>query len=701
MPFIVGVDIGGTFTDAAAIDLASGAFFSAKARTTEENLVTGVMDALSILAEQASRSLDDLLRDTVKLAHGTTQTSNVIFTWRGARTGLLTTRGFSDELLIMRARGRVAGMGLAERRHFRATSKPPQIVPRDHIEEVVERVDHHGRAVVPLTDVEARRAVDALVKKDVQSIAVSLLWSPANPEHELMLERMIAERAPGMYVSVSHRLAPVLGEYERTATAVVDAYVGPTVEAYLEDLGSRLKDHGLSRPLLILQTSGGATYAEEAVPVNTIESGPAAGMVAARLLAEASGYRNVIATDVGGTTFKVGLLVEGRWSMAPETVINQYALLIPAIDLVSIGAGGGSLAWVDGSRLRIGPESAGANPGPAAYGMGGNRPTVTDADVVLGLLDPDRFLGGRLKLRADLATSAIRECIAVPLFGGDVVKAAAGIRRVVDAQMADLVRKMTIERGHDPRTFVLLSYGGAGPLHAVAYARDVGVSRVIIPLSATVYSAFGAAASDIHHSLQRSIRTSDETDLDAIASIYASIEGEAGELLRRQEVGEEHMHLSRWADIRYERQLHDVRVLVSSDPIGPGFRDTLERAFEERYVALYGPQSVLPDGRLKILRLGVEATGLIAKPAFPTFDRDQSDSRRAERPSRDIYWSEVGQWINSRIWDGVLLQPGDRLMGPGVIELPGTTIALPPDVEAEIDSRKSTVITFGQPGPTG
>jgi N-methylhydantoinase A len=224
---------------------------------------------------------------------------------------------------------------------------------------------------------------------------------------------------------------------------------------------------------------------------------------------------------------------------------------------------------------------------------------------------------------------------------------------------------------------------------------------VIIPLSATVYSAFGAAASDIHHSLQRSIRTSDETDLDAIASIYASIEGEARELLRRQEVGEEHMHLSRWAEIRYERQLHDVRVLVSSDPIGPGFRDTLERAFEERYVALYGPQSVLPDGRLKILRLGVEATGLIAKPAFPTFDRDQSDSRRAERPSRDIYWSEVGQWINSRIWDGVLLQPGDRLMGPGVIELPGTTIALPPDVEAEIDSRKSTVITFGQPGPTG
>jgi N-methylhydantoinase A len=698
MPFILGVDIGGTFTDAAAIDLVDGSVYTAKARTTDENLVTGVMDALTILAAETERSLGTLLHDTVKLVHGTTQTSNVMFTWNGARTGLLTTRGFGDEILIMRARGRVAGMGLAERRHFRATSKPPAIVPRDLIEEVAERVDHRGRAIVPLTDAEARRAVDALLRKNVESIAISLLWSPANPRHEISLKRIIAERAPDLYVSSSHRLAPVVGEYERTATAVVDAYVGPTVHAYLKDLSGRLKSQGLTRPLLILQANGGATYAEEAVPVNTIESGPAAGMVAARMLSEASGYRNVIATDVGGTTFKVGLLVDGRWSMAPETVINQYSLLIPAIDLVSIGAGGGSVAWVDGPRLRVGPASAGADPGPAAYGRGGTQPTVTDADVVLGLLDPDRFLGGRMKLRAELATKAIRDGIAVPLFGGDVVQAAAGIRRVVDSQMADLVRKMTMERGHAPRAFVLMSYGGAGPLHAVAYAREVGVTKVIVPLSATVYSAFGAAASDIHHTLQRSTRSGDVDDLEEIISAYASIEGEARELLQRQDVPAASMHLSRWADIRYDRQLHDVRVPVSSTPIDAGFAQRLRGVFEERYTALYGMQSILPNGRLRVLRLGVEATGLITKPAFPTFDTDPPESgKQSERQSRNIYWPEVGKWVSSRVWDGLLLKPGSRLVGPAVIELPGTTVALPPDVEAEIDSRKTTVITLTQP----
>jgi len=699
MPFILGVDIGGTFTDAAAIDTASGTVFTAKARSTPEDLVTGVVEALKVLAQQASRSLEALLQDTVKLVHGTTQTSNVMFTWSGARTGLLTTRGFGDELLIMRARGRVAGLGLTERRHFRTTDKPPQIVPKELIEEVSERVDHRGRALVPLTESEGRRAVDALLSKSVQSIAISLLWSPANPEHELMLQKIIRERAPNVYVSVSHRLAPVVGEYERTATAAVDAYVGPTVGDYLKDLAGRLRQLGLSRPLLVLQASGGATYAEEAVPANTIESGPAAGMVAARMLAEASGYRNVIATDVGGTTFKVGLIVDGEWSLARETVINQYTLLIPAIDLVSIGAGGGSIAWVDDTRLRIGPESAGADPGPAAYGWGGTRPTVTDADVVLGLIDPDQFLGGRVKLHPDLAAKAIKEAVADSLFGGDVVQAAAGIRRVVDAQMADLVRKVTIERGHDPRAFVLMAYGGAGPLHAVAYAREVGVSKVIVPPSATVYSAFGAAASDIHHSLQRSIRTTHADDVEEIGSAYAAMETEAQELLRRQEVPPHRMEVARWADIRYDRQLHDVRVPVASGVVEARFMDNVRREFEQRYAALYGPHSVLPGGQLRLLRVGLEATGLIDKPVFPSLDTHELDPAQAERPARSIYWPETWQWLASRVWDGLLLEPGNRLVGPGVIELPGTTIALPPGAAAEIDSRKSTVITLRQANP--
>ncbi len=700
MAYIIGVDIGGTFTDIAVVDVASGSIATAKVRTMPADLTAGVLAALELAATEVGTRLDHLLAATVKLAHGTTLTSNVMFTWSGARTGLLATRGFGDEILIMRARGRVAGMGLAERRHYRATDKPPRIVAPELIEEVVERVDHHGRALVPLTRAEAERAVDSLLARGAKSVAIALLWSPANPAHELLLERTLRERAPGVHVSVSHRLAPVLGEYERTATAAVNAYVGPTVTAYLRDLGERLRQHGLPRPLLVVQANGGVAQVDETVAINTIESGPAAGLVAAKALMDAAGYRNVIATDVGGTTFKVGLLVDSEWSFAPEAVVNQYTLLIPMIDLVSIGAGGGSIAWVDETRLRIGPQSAGANPGPAGYGWGGTEPTVTDADLVLGLLNPERFLGGRLRLRPDLAEKAIAERVASRLFAGDVERAAAGIRQVVDAQMGDLVRKMSIERGHDPRRFVLLAYGGAGPLHAAAYARHVGIQRVIVPATATVFSAFGAAASDIRHSLQRSAPGQLPDDLDTIGTAYATMEEEARALLARQGVAGPRMRLHRWVDMRYARQLHDVRVPVPAGPADHAFADAVRQAFTERYAALYGASAVLEKVPVRLLRLGVEAVGLIDKPALPVAERAGPDPAGAEEPARSVYWPEAGQRLPTRVYDGLRLRPGNALEGPAVIELPGTTIALPPGDRATIDRLGNTVITLagGTPG---
>ncbi|HET9492275.1 MAG TPA: hydantoinase/oxoprolinase family protein [Methylomirabilota bacterium] len=697
MAYIIGVDIGGTFTDVAVVDVASGAIATAKVRTTPADLTSGVLSALELAAAEAGLGLDDLLADTVKLAHGTTLTSNVMFTWSGARTGLLATRGFGDEILIMRARGRVAGMGLAERRHYRATDKPPRIVAPELIEEVVERVDHHGRALVPLAPTEAERAVDALLGRGVESVAIALLWSPANPAHELLLERTVRERAPGVHVSVSHRLAPVLGEYERTATAAVNAYVGPTVSAYLHDLGERLRQRGLGRPLLVVQANGGVAQVEETVPINTIESGPAAGLVAAKALMDAAGYRNVIATDVGGTTFKVGLLVDGEWSFAPEAVVNQYTLLIPMIDVVSIGAGGGSIAWADETRLRIGPRSAGANPGPAGYGWGGTEPTVTDADLVLGFLNPERFLGGRLRLRPDLAEKAIADRVASRLFGGDVERAAAGIRRVVDAQMGDLVRKMSIERGHDPRRFVLLAYGGAGPLHAAAYARQAGIEQVIVPSAATVFSAFGAAASDIRHSLQRS-SPGQLDDLDAIGATYETMEDEARALLARQGVSAPRMRLYRWADMRYARQLHDVRVPVPAGPVDSAFADAVRQAFAQRYAALYGASAVLEKVPVRLLRLGLEAVGMIDKPAVSAVEPDpagaEEPARSAYGSARSVYWPDEGRRLPTRVYDGLRLRPGSTLEGPAIIELPGTTIALPPGDRAAIDRLGNTVITL-------
>lgn len=692
MRFIVGIDIGGTFTDASAIELDSGREYTAKTPTTPDDLITGLLDAVGLLADQVELDVGAFLASTVKFAHGTTQTSNVVFTWEGARTGLITTQGFADELLIMRARGRVAGLSLTERRHLRATSKPPKIVPRDRIMEVSERVDASGDVLVPLDEDVVRAAVRQLVADGVEAIAVSLLWSIKNPAHELAVARIISEEAPEVHVTLSHQLAPVWGEYERTATAVVNAFVAPTLERYLDRLVDDLREQDLDVPLLVLQANGGVVQAERVVPINTIESGPAAGMVAARAAATATGDRNIIATDVGGTTFKVGLITDGSWTVSRNTVINQYELVLPMVDLVSIGAGGGSIAWTDGERLRIGPHSAGADPGPACYGWGGTEPTVTDADLVLGFLDPDAFLGGRLELRRDLAEEAMRP-IADQLFDGDVVAAAAGIRTIVDAQMGDLVRKATIERGHDPRRFTLFAYGGAGPLHAAGYARGLGIDRIMVPIAATVYSAYGAAASDIHHTLQRSVEPGLLADGDELEGHYRELEDEARTLLDLQGVPASGQSLSRWADMRYERQLHDVNVVVPRDASG-AVGEVLTEAFNTRYAELYGRTALLASAAPELLRIGVEATGAITKPDLPRSEPTGEDIATAHRGQREVVWPEAGGALPTAIYDGTALGTGHGFRGPALVQQPGTTVAVPPGAEVEVDPYANLVISL-------
>lgn len=695
MPYIVGVDVGGTFTDASAVSMDTGEVYTAKARSTPSDLTVGLLDALSFLAERAGESLESFLADTIKFAHGTTQTSNVVFTWKGARTALITTKGFGDELHIMRARGRVAGLSLAARRHLRTTNKPPQIVPPPLVREVPERVDHRGRVLLPLTADQVVPVVDELVADGVEAIAVCLLWSSEYPDHELLVERVVRERAPHVYVSTAHRLAPVVGEYERATTAVINAFVGPTVGRYLEVVERELRERKLEAPLLILQANGGVAQARETVPVNTIESGPAAGMAATRSLAHATGHANVIATDVGGTTFKVGVVVDGQLSSARETIINQYSLLMPMVDVVSIGAGGGSIAWADGRRLRVGPMSAGADPGPACYGWGGDRPTVTDADVVLGFLNPDRFLGGRIRLQPERAREALRAGVAEALFDGDVVRAAAGVRTVVDAQMGDLIHKATLERGWDPRRFILAAYGGAGPVHACGYARAIDVRTIVVPASATVYSAYGAAASDIQHTLQRSVRPELLGDDAALRSAYRELADEAKDLVLRQNVTEDKLHMVWWADMRYERQLHDVRVTVPPDTDGGNLSTLLQDAFQERYEMLYGVGALLRDARIELLRVGIDAVGQIAKPPLTEFTLASPDAVPALDGTRPIFWPDLGEWVETETYDGEHLRPGNKIRGPAVIEQLGTTVVVPKDADAEIDALGNTFIHLG------
>ncbi|GAA3941068.1 hydantoinase/oxoprolinase family protein [Microbacterium soli] len=692
MSYIVGVDIGGTFTDVCAVDVESGEVFASKARSTPWDLIEGLIEALTLTAGDAGLSIEELLAQTEKFAHGTTQTSNVMLTWVGAKTGLITTRGFADELLIMRARGRVAGLGLSDRRHLRTTQKPTQIVPRDLIVEVSERIDYRGRAIVELTREEAEHAVRRLLDQGVESIAVSLLWAHENPQHELLIADVARELAPDVHVSLGHRLSNSIGEYERTSTAVVNAFVAPTLEDYLARLSQRVRDHDLDVPVLVQQASGGVASIEQTVPIRTIESGPAAGMVAVRSLMESTGHHNVIATDVGGTTFKVGLLVDDQWSVANETIINQYSLSMPMIDIVSIGAGGGSIAWVDDTRLRIGPLSAGGDPGPACYGWGGTLPTVTDADAVLGFLNPQRFLGGRLELRRELAEEAIREHIAEPLFGGDVVLAAAGIRKIIDSQMGDLVRKATIERGHDPRDFMMVSYGGAGPLHASGYSRGIGVRGVLVPRAATGYSAYGAASSHLRHSVQRSVSGNLLEDDSELRRRYGSLEDEATAFVLDQRIRVEAVRVTRWAEMRYAQQLHAVRVEIPAASARVG-RDLTE-AFAERYVSLYGAAAVLDGATPVLLRIGVDVVGEIAEPAMQEMPDDGPSAEAALEGTRDVFWPELMAWHPTPIYDGVKLRRGNRIPGCAVIEQPGTTIAVPPGAECVIDRFGNCVIEF-------
>lgn len=694
MAYAVGIDIGGTFTDVCVIDTRDGREVIEKVPTTPADLTRGLLDGVARAADAFGLDLAGLLRETVRFSHATTQTTNVMFTWEaGARVGLIATRGFADEVLIMRARGRVAGLGLSERRHLRATDKPMQIVPRTRIVEVDERLDRSGEVVEELDLDSVRSAVEKLLVQGVDSFAVSLLWAHVNPEHERQVRDLILELSPTVHVSIASDVAPVTGEYERASTTVVNAYVAPTLERYLGRLQHVLQDAGLRVPILVFQAGGGVSTVSSVLPVSTIESGPAGGMVAAADLTKRLDLSRAIATDVGGTTFKVGLVVDGRWSMAPETIINQYSLQSPMIDVVSIGAGGGSIAWVDHGRLRIGPASAGADPGPACYGWGGELPTVTDADLLLGMLDPSRFLNGRMKLDVELATKAMQP-VADQLFGGDVMAAAAGVRQVVDSHMGDLIRKATLERGFDPRDFAVIAFGGAGPVHAASYARAAGAERVIIPHSATIFSAHGIVVSDAIRIVQRSVPRHHASDEAAIGALYAELTETARAEMRLQGISDDQIVTRCWADMRYERQLHDVRVELGTDV--PSL-EVLHGEFASRYDRLYGQAAHAFGARPLVIRVGVEA---VAANELTLVGDAAQGGAPVVVDERQVFWPEIGGWVPTRVYDitGAEVVVGE-VAGPAIINQPATCVVVPPGAHAHVDRHRNVHVDLGTTRP--
>jgi N-methylhydantoinase A len=684
----IGVDIGGTFTDCVVSDQ-DGARTVSKALTTPGSLQDGVLEAVRVNAEELGLTRAELLASTELLVHGTTQATNAMLTRTGAKTGLITTRGHEDAIIIGKVYSKVAGLPERDLVHSSRLKKPDPIVPRDLIRGVTERVDRDGDVIVALQEHEVVEAIDSLVAEGVEAIAVSLLWSFANEAHEQRIKELLAERAPGVFTAFSSEVSPVLGEYERTATTAICAYVGPKVVGYLERLESMLRDEGLAQPMLVMQASGGLTSVLDAAqrPIVTLDSGPTGGILGSQHLGRLYGEENLICTDVGGTSFDVGLILDGEVPLESEPVVAQYSLRMPKVLVHSIGSGGGSIAWLDeGGLLRVGPQSAGSRPGPACYGQGGTEPTVTDADLVLGYLAPDAFLGGRMKLDRDLALQAL-ERLGRNL-GMEAEEVALGVFRIINSQMADLIRKSTIEQGHDPRECVLVAYGGAGPTHAVFYGHEIGSKAILVLADSTVFSAEGMLTCDVTHTAEssRSMSTpfSDE-DLAHITERFSGLEARVLEQFAAEGASADAVSMGRTLSVRFGQQVHGVEVAVDNGTIDRAAGDRIIERFLKRYASVYGEGALLSGGGNEIELHRVTGTLPIDPVRFPEHEDEGPDASGAVTGEREAYFEETGGFTATQVYDGDALRTGNLVEGPAIIQRMGDSVVVPPGYQAVVD----------------
>lgn len=676
--WLIGIDVGGTFTDGALIRPGE-APLEVKSPTDHSNPMAGLRACLDSLAEAAITDRRTLLARTAKLAYGTTLAANILVEGKGARTGFLTTRGFRDTLII-------AGIGRERIGMDLTASRPPPLVPRRLIHEVRERVDFAGGEIAPLRVEDVRAAIAALEAEGVEAVGVCLLWSFRNAAHEQEVARLLRSHN-GWFVTTSSEVAPLMGEYERSATTALNAILGPPVFRHLSGVEQELQNDGLDVPLLVMQSSGGVVPVADAVrrPVTILASGPAGGVLASKLLADAMGLRNILSVDMGGTTFDVSLIAHGEFAVRDRSQHAGQDVFIPAIDIHSIGAGGGSIGWVDhGSRLKVGPESAGSQPGPACYARGGTRATVTDANYWLGRINPEGLAGGSLLLDREAAEQALRDL--GRSLGMDPREVAEGMVAIVDAAMADAMRVQTVRRGLDPANYVLFAFGGAGALHAAALAGELGIRQVVVPAMASVLSAYGVVASDILHVLAVTEARA-LTDPAPLAATYERLEGEGQRFLERDGVAAHHRTLARSAQVRFLGQLHAVDIVIPPGDVDAAFVAGMRQRFIDRYEHLFGPGTSSPEAGMEAVTLRVDAIGHTSRPAL----EPQAVGSRDAVPdgAREVWWD--GRPWNARRFKGPL-PPGWCLSGPAVVDNPGNTVWIPPGWRARIDGWANLVM---------
>ena len=689
MKYIVGVDIGGTFTDCVVLD-EQGTVTLGKVLSTPNDFAVGALDAVADAARNLGLAgANELLGATRLFFHACTVADNTLITRTGPKTALLTTAGFGDSLLIMRGR---TTDGLTESEAFRAStqSKPEPIIPRALIEEVAERIDYKGSVLIRLEAEEVARAVRALVGRGAESIAIALLWSLANDVHERALADYLRKRHPSIYLSLSSEVAPFLGEYERTATTAFNAYVGPKIAAYLKRLGALLKAEGLAREPLVMQAYGGVLGIDDTCrnAVGTIESGPSAGVVGSRFIGSQLGVSHVLATDMGGTTFKVGVIRDGQVEKDHRPILMRYQLFVTKIWVESIGAGGGSIVWIDPETglLKVGPQGAGSSPGPVCYGLGGSELTVSDADLALGYLNEECFLGGRMRLDKEKALEVLRKKIAEPM-GMSVADAASGIYRIANSHMSDLIRRATVERGYDPREFILFAFGGAGPVHAGRYAAELGIKEIVVPLTASVHGAAGLVSSDVIYQYGRSERLSVPAEIKRIRDGFAGLVERAVGSLCAAGFAESEINIVRSLDMRYRQQVHEINVPLESGTAELSEAE-LEKTydfFDQLYELTYGQGAGYREAGKEIMAFRVVAIGTLKKPRLRMYPLGQNHANAALKRERPVYFDEEKDFVTTKIYDYGRLAPGSEVSGPAVIETPITTIVVNPKDRAVVD----------------
>jgi N-methylhydantoinase A len=705
MSYTVCVDIGGTATDSVVVD-EQGNLTLGKAFSTPPTFFEGVIDSIAVAAEKLEMGLPSLLGSAKLFLHSTTVGENALADGSLTKAGLLVTAGTEDILFLTRnTYGRWAGASSEEIRDPVRLDKPPTLIPSSLIKGVDERTDVLGNVLVEVDEQGVETAVRELVEDGgVEAIGVVFLHSYVNPENERLVGDVIERLYPGLFYTLSNQLSAIIGEYERISSVALNVRLGPSVSKYLEQLTTTLNDRYFAGEPRIMQAYGGLLKSEDAEsrPIGMIESGPVAGLIGSKFLAERMGHENVVAADMGGTTFKAGIVRHGVLAYQRKPVVLRYPYSVPKMDIVSIGLAGGSIVWLDPrtGAPRIGPQSAGATPGPVCYRRGGTEPTITDVDLVLGYLKPDMFLEGRAVLDREAALEAFEQKIAEPL-DLDVLEAAGQTYRLANSFMFDLLHKMTVERGLDPRQYVLFSYGGTAGMHLGAVAEELQVRQVIIPASASVQGAFGLASADIIHERQASRPMPAVPDnLEAATETIHMLRSQAERDLKSEGFDDERIRLECAVDMRYRRQAHELTAPVSMN--GRLESADLERMvafFEQLYQEEYGEGSALTGSPIEFVTFRVRGTGLIEKPELRAYEvAGPEPSAAALVETREVYLEHGGVQglIEVPGYDFARLEAGNKIRGPALIWTPITTVLVQPGHEAEVDEHKTITLSWSQ-----